>query len=92
IDLRTISPLDDATLLESVARTRRAVVIHEATRQCGVGAEIASRIHENLHRELRAPVQRLGSAFCPVPFSKPLETAFVPGAQQIEAAVRRTLS
>lgn len=91
IDLRTISPIDDQMILESVARTRRAVIVHEATRQCGVGAEIAARIHENLHRELLAPVQRLGSAFCPVPFSKPLENAFVPGTGQIEDAVRKTL-
>jgi pyruvate dehydrogenase E1 component beta subunit len=91
IDLRTVSPLDEVTILESVARTRRAVIVHEATRNCGVGAEVASRIHENLHGQLLAPVQRLGSAFCPVPFSKPLETAFVPGAQGIEGAIRRTL-
>lgn len=92
VDLRTISPLDDATILASVRKTRRAVVVHEATRQCGVGAEVSSRIHEHLHRELLAPVQRLGSAFCPVPFSKPLETAFVPGVAEIEAAVRRAMA
>lgn len=91
IDLRTISPLDEQSILASVGKTRRAVVVHEATRNFGVGGEIASRIHEALHAQLLAPVQRLGSAFSPVPFSKPLETAFVPGQEQIEAAVRRTL-
>ncbi|CAM2169561.1 Acetoin:2,6-dichlorophenolindophenol oxidoreductase subunit beta [Paraburkholderia sacchari] len=91
VDLRTISPLDEQAILASVGKTRRAVVVHEATKSFGVGAEIASRIHEHLHGQLLAPVQRLGSPFCPVPFSKPLETAFVPGQDQIEAAVRRTL-
>jgi pyruvate/2-oxoglutarate/acetoin dehydrogenase E1 component len=91
VDLRTVSPLDETTILESVARTRRAVVVHEATRNCGVGAEVAARIHERLHGQLLSPVQRLGSAFCPVPFSKPLETAFVPGPQQIEGAIRHSL-
>ncbi|MFT3666926.1 alpha-ketoacid dehydrogenase subunit beta [Piscinibacter sp.] len=91
LDLRTISPLDETSILASVAKTRRAVVVHEATRNCGVGAEVSARIHEALHAQLLAPVQRLGSAFCAVPFSKPLETAFVPSQDQIEAAVRRTL-
>jgi pyruvate dehydrogenase E1 component beta subunit len=91
VDLRTVSPLDEDTILEAVASTRRAVIVHEATRNCGVGAEVAARIHEKLHGQLLAPVQRLGSAFCPVPFSKPLETAFVPGRQSIERAIRRTL-
>ncbi|MFM0670673.1 alpha-ketoacid dehydrogenase subunit beta [Paraburkholderia sediminicola] len=91
IDLRTISPLDMETILTSVAKTGRAVVVHEAVKPFGVGAEIASRIYESLFRELKAPVQRVGSQFCPVPFSKPLEDAFVPGAAQIEAAIRTTL-
>lgn len=92
IDLRSISPLDEEAILSSVAKTGRAVVVHEATRNFGVGGEIASRIHEALHKQLHAPVQRVGSAFCPVPFSKPLETAFVPDQQVIEAAVRRTMA
>jgi acetoin:2,6-dichlorophenolindophenol oxidoreductase subunit beta len=88
IDLRTISPLDMPTVLASVRKTGRALIVHEATRSFGVGAEIASRINEALFGQLKAPVQRLGSAFCPVPFSKPLETAFVPGPAQVEAAIR----
>jgi pyruvate/2-oxoglutarate/acetoin dehydrogenase E1 component len=91
IDLRTIAPLDMPTILESVGRTGRAVVVHEATKSFGVGAEIASRLNEALFGRLKAPVQRVGSAFCPVPFSKPLETAFVPGQVEIEAAIRNTL-
>lgn len=91
IDLRTIAPLDMDTILASVARTRRAVIVHEAVRSFGVGAEIASRIHEALFDSLKAPVQRVGSNDSPVPFSKPLETAFVPSVSQIEAAIRATI-
>jgi pyruvate/2-oxoglutarate/acetoin dehydrogenase E1 component len=91
IDLRTISPWDTETVLASVAATKRAVVVHEAVRNFGVGAEIAATLHERLFGTLKAPVQRLGAAYCPVPFSKPLETAFMPSQAQIEAAVRKTL-
>jgi pyruvate/2-oxoglutarate/acetoin dehydrogenase E1 component len=91
IDLRTISPWDAETVLASVAKTGRAVVVHEAVRNFGVGAEIAATLHERLFGTLKTPVQRLGSAYCPVPFSKPLETAFMPSQAQIEAAVRKAL-
>ena len=91
IDLRTVSPLDENAILTSVARTKRAVVVHEAIKRHGVGAEVAARISEELHGELAAPVQRVGARYCPVPFAKSLEDAFVPGAAAIEAAVRRAL-
>jgi pyruvate/2-oxoglutarate/acetoin dehydrogenase E1 component len=91
IDLRTISPWDTETVLTSVAKTKRAVVVHEAVRNFGVGAEIAATLSEQLFGTLQAPVQRVGGAYCPVPFSKPLETAFMPGEAQIEAAVRKAL-
>lgn len=91
IDLRSLVPLDEATILESVGRTRRAVVIHEAVRRNGFGAEVASIIHENLFDELAAPVQRVGGANTPIPFAKELEDAFVPGVDDILAAARRCL-
>lgn len=91
IDLRTISPLDDRTVLESVARTKRAVVIHEARRNFGVGAELAARIHEELFGELAAPVQRVGAPHTSVPFSAGLEQAYIPGPSDFEGAIRRTL-
>ena len=91
IDLRTISPLDTDCILASVAKTGRAVIVHEAVKPFGVGAEIASLIYESLYGQLKAPVQRVGANFAPVPFSKPLEDAHVPGAEQIESAVRTTL-
>lgn len=92
VDLRTISPLDEETILASVGKTGRAVVVHEAVKNFGVGAEIAARISEKLFGRLKAPVARAASAFCPVPFSKPLETAFMPGQQDIEAAIRGVLN
>ncbi len=91
IDLRTIAPLDLETILASVTKTRRAVIVHEAVTPFGVGAEIAACIHKTLFGKLAAPVERVGSHYCPVPFSKPLEMEFIPTQARIEAAVRATL-
>ena len=88
IDLRTIAPWDKSTVLASVTKTGRAVIVHEAVREFGIGAEIASEINEVLFGKLKAPVKRLGGAFCPVPFAKTLETAFAPSAADIETTVR----
>jgi len=91
IDLRTIAPLDMATVFASVSRTRRAVIIHEAVRNCGVGAEISARINEELFGQLLRPVVRVGGYHCPVPFSKPLETEFMPNQNRICAAIRQVI-
>jgi pyruvate/2-oxoglutarate/acetoin dehydrogenase E1 component len=91
IDLRTIAPWDQETVLASVRKTGRCVIVHEAVVPFGVGAEISTVITENLFRELKAPVGRVGAPFTPVPFSKPLESAFIPSAEKIVAAVRKTL-
>ncbi|MBA3743288.1 alpha-ketoacid dehydrogenase subunit beta [Sporichthya sp.] len=88
IDLRTIMPFDERTVLESVAKTKRAVVVHEAVKRCGVGAEVSSRIHEELFGELAKPVLRVGARTSPVPYSAVLEQAYLPQAPQIEAAIR----
>ena len=92
IDLRTVAPLDMETVLRSVAKTRRAVIVHEAVKSFGVGAEVAARIGEELFGQLRAPVGRVGAYYSPVPFAKVLETEFVPTPARIEAAVRATLT
>jgi len=92
VDLRTVSPLDDDTILSSVRKTGRAVVVHEAVRSFGVGAEVSARIHEALFRELKAPVERVASQDSPVPFAKQLEAAFLYSHSDIERAVRRTLA
>lgn len=72
IDLRSLVPLDFETVLDSVERTRRCMVVHEATQFLGPGAEISARIHEDLFGEMLAPVGRVGGTFTPVPFSKAL--------------------
>jgi len=92
IDLRTVSPWDKEAVLASVRKTGRAVVAHEAVRSFGVGAEIASTISEELFGSLKSAVRRVGAISAPVPFSKPLEAAFVPGEAAVEAAIRAALA
>ncbi|WP_332674856.1 alpha-ketoacid dehydrogenase subunit beta [Aromatoleum sp.] len=92
IDLRTIAPLDMETVTASARKTGRVVVAHEAQVDFGVGAEIAARLHKELFGTLKAPVARVGAARSPVPFSKPLETEFVPTQSRILAAIRETLN
>jgi pyruvate dehydrogenase E1 component beta subunit len=89
VDLRTVSPLDTETVLKSVARTRRVVVVHEAPRSFGVGAELAARIQEQLFGELKGPVLRVASRDVPVPFTRVLEQEYLYQASAIEAAIRR---
>ena len=91
IDLRTVAPLDMDTILTSVKKTGRAVIVHEAVKSFGVGAEISSRIHEALFRELKAPVQRVASKDSPVPFARQLEAAFLYSQANIESAILKTL-
>jgi len=89
LDLRTVSPLDMDGILASVDKTGAAIVVHEAVKKFGPGAEICSAIYEALFDRLRAPVIRLGARYAPVPFSQPLETASLPSLDEVEAAVRR---
>ena len=91
IDLRTIAPFDEEAVLNSVAKTNRAVVVHEAVKAFGAGAEISSRIHEELFGQLKAPVKRVGSKYSPVPFSPPLEQHFLYNEDEIKSAIRSTL-
>ncbi len=89
VDLRTLSPLDEPTILDSVARTSRALVLYEASRTGGIGGEIAARIAEEGFEYLDAPVRRLASLDTPVPYSPPLEHAFMPGVGDVVDAARR---
>lgn len=91
LDLRTLVPLDVATMLESVTRTRRAVVVHDAVRFAGPGAEIAAILQEELYDELAAPVVRVGGRYVPSPSSPALEPHVYPNAERIAAAARQTL-
>lgn len=77
IDLRTISPWDKEAVLASVAKTGRALIVHEAVKAFGPGAEIAATIADEMFGQLKAPVKRLGGPYCPVPFAKVLEDAFI---------------
>ena len=91
IDLRTVTPLDTETVAASVRKTNRAVVVHEAVRFGGLGAEIAAQITEDAFDYLDAPVGRVGAPSSPIPFSPALETAYVPDATRIAADIRTTL-
>ena len=92
IDLRSLVPLDLATVLESVAKTRRAVVAHEAVVAFGAGAELAAQITEAAFDGLHGPVIRVGAPSVPMPFSPPLEEECIPDAPDIAAAVRTAMA
>jgi pyruvate dehydrogenase E1 component beta subunit len=91
IDPRTLQPFDTATVVDSVRRTNRVLVVHEAVRFGGIGAEIAAQLQEEAFDYLDAPVRRLAAPFAPVPFSPVLEQAYLPNAAGIADAVRQLL-
>jgi len=91
IDVRSVQPLDSATILDSVRRTNRALVVHEAVTFGGIGAEISSQIQEEAFDFLDAPVLRVGAPFSPVPFSPVLERAYIPDSNRIANGVRHLL-
>ena len=88
IDLRTLLPLDMATIARSLAKTHRALIAHEAVTSSGFGAEIAARIGSELFDELDAPVRRVGCPFAPIPFAPELERALLPDARSLVQAAR----
>ena len=89
VDVRSLVPFDAPTVLDSVARTRRAIVAHHATRFAGFGAEMASVINEELFGQLDSPVLRIGARFSPIGSAPTLEAAVMPSAASIVEAVRR---
>jgi len=91
VDLRTLSPLDLETIVGSVRKTGHAIIVHEACRTGGVGAEVACRIMEHAFDYLDAPIQRLAAPDIPIPFSPELEAATLPSAAEIAQAARRSL-
>jgi pyruvate/2-oxoglutarate/acetoin dehydrogenase E1 component len=92
IDLRTLCPLDEEAILASVRKTSKVVVLHEATRSCGVGAEVAALIGERAFEDLDGPIVRITAPDTPIPFSPPLERAILPQASDIEEACRELLA
>lgn len=91
IDLRTLRPLDETTVLESVGRTGRLVVVEEGWRSGGIGAELAARAAEHAFWDLDAPVERVATAEVPIPYAKHLEDAALPSVQDVTEAVRRVM-
>jgi pyruvate dehydrogenase E1 component beta subunit len=91
IDLRTLRPLDEATVIDSVRRTHRAVIVDEGWRSGSLSAEIATRIVEQAFYDLDAPVERVCTAEVPIPYAKHLEDAAIPQVEDVVTAVRRTV-
>jgi pyruvate/2-oxoglutarate/acetoin dehydrogenase E1 component len=91
IDLRTTSPLDVATILRSVRRTRRLVVVDEAPPRCGIAADIAALAAEQAFPALKSPVLRITAPHTPVPFAPQLEKLYLPDAVRVCAEVRRLI-
>jgi acetoin:2,6-dichlorophenolindophenol oxidoreductase subunit beta len=88
VDLRTTSPLDEDTVLESVEGTGRAVVVDEAHPRCSVAADISALIARQAFGALRAPIEMVTAPHTPVPFSNTLEDLYIPDAQRIANAVK----
>jgi 2-oxoisovalerate dehydrogenase E1 component beta subunit len=89
LDLRTLAPLDRDRLLTSVAKTSRLAILYEATRTGGIGGEIAAMVAEEAFEYLDAPIVRIASLDTPVPYSPPLEAAFLPTRDKVVAAVKQ---
>jgi pyruvate/2-oxoglutarate/acetoin dehydrogenase E1 component len=92
VDLRTVYPFDEEAILESVRKTSKVIVLHEDTLTCGIGAEIAARITEHAFDSLDGPVVRIAAADTPIPFSPPLEKAFLPSVEKVVEKARWLLN
>jgi 2-oxoisovalerate dehydrogenase E1 component beta subunit len=88
VDLRSVMPWDKAAVLDSVRKTSKALVLHEDTRTGGFGGEIAATIAEDAFEDLDAPVKRIAAPDTPVPFSPPLEKAYIPQVDDVAAGLR----
>jgi pyruvate dehydrogenase E1 component beta subunit len=91
LDPRTLQPLDDETIIESVKKTNRCVVAHEAVTRMGFGAEIAAVVQHQAFDWLDAPIERVGAKFAPIPFAPVMEEFVVPHAKDVVEAVQRTV-
>src|SRR5207342_2687036 len=91
VDPRTLQPLDEEALIESVKKTNRAVVAHEAVTRMGFGAEVASVLQYQAFDWLDAPIERVGAKFTPIPFAPVMESFVIPHAEDVLAAIRRTV-
>jgi pyruvate dehydrogenase E1 component beta subunit len=91
VDPRTLQPLDEDTLVESVKKTNRAVVAHEAVTRMGFGAEVTAVLQEKAFDWLDAPIERVGAKFAPLPFAPVMEQFVVPHAEDVLTAIKRTV-
>ncbi|KUL67435.1 pyruvate dehydrogenase [Streptomyces violaceusniger] len=91
IDPRTTSPLDSDTILESVENTGRLVVVDEATPRCGMATDISALVAQEAFGALRAPIEMVTAPHTPVPFAQPLEQLYIPDAQKVANAVKKTM-
>jgi pyruvate dehydrogenase E1 component beta subunit len=91
VDPRTLQPLDEETLVASVKKTNRAVVAHEAVTRMGFGAEVTAVLQHQAFDYLDAPIERVGAKFTPLPFAPVMEQFVVPHAEDVLAAIRRTV-
>ena len=91
VDPRTLSPLDEETILNSVKKTHRLLIVHEEVKFAGSGAEIAAMVAEKAFDYLDAPIVRIGAPFTPVPFSPPLEQEFIPSEEKIIQAAKKMM-
>jgi pyruvate dehydrogenase E1 component beta subunit len=91
IDPRTVSPLDIETIADSVKKTSRLLVVHEAVEQGGIGAEIIARVQQEIFYYLDSPIVRIAAPFAPVPASPTLERQFLPGKERISDAVHKMI-
>jgi len=89
IDLRSLTPLDSGTIVDSIRRTNRLVIVHEAPTRAGFGAEIAAMVVEQAFDDLDAPIERVGANFAPLPISGELEAAILPNTARVVDAIRR---
>ncbi len=92
VDPRTLYPLDEEGIINSVKKTHRLVIVHEEVKFAGSGAEIAAMVAEKAFDYLDAPILRVAAPFCPVPFSHPLEQAYIPSEGQVIEAVKKVMA
>ena len=92
VDPRTLYPLDGETIIASVKKTHRLVILHEEVKFAGSGAEIAAQVAEEGFDYLDAPILRVAAPFCPVPFSPPLENAYIPSEQKLIDAIKKVMA
>ena len=89
LDLRSIKPLDERAIYDSIAKTHRVVIVEQDRPFCGVGAEVCYRIQKNIFDELDAPIVRVSQEDVPMPYNERLEKAVLPNKEKLVAAVKK---